>query len=87
MRLAQVGSRAIPVAGRGAAIREARVAQGIGPPSGIDDFPADYRMPLGNYVRPDPRRCWRPLRPALGRLDAVTGLAGTTSADSRDIGR
>jgi hypothetical protein len=36
MRPAQAGSRAIPVAGHGAAIREARVAQGTGPPSGTD---------------------------------------------------
>ena len=36
MRLARAGSRAIPVAGHGAAIREARVAQGTGPLSGTD---------------------------------------------------
>ena len=41
MRPAQVGSRAILVAGHGAAIRAARVAQGTGPPSGTDDFPPD----------------------------------------------
>jgi DHA2 family multidrug resistance protein len=39
MRPAQVGSRAIPVAGHGVAIREARVAQGTGPPSGTDAAP------------------------------------------------
>ena len=36
MRPAQVGSRAIPVAGHGAAIREVRVAQGTGPPNETD---------------------------------------------------
>src|SRR6267142_7153283 len=41
MRPAQVGSRAIPVAGHGAATREVRVAQGTGPPSGTDVFPSD----------------------------------------------
>ena len=29
---------------------------------------------------------WRALRPALSRLDAVTGLVGATSTDSHDIG-
>jgi acetyl-CoA acetyltransferase len=38
MRPAQVDSRAIPVAVHGGAIREARVAQGTGPPSGTDEF-------------------------------------------------
>ena len=38
---AQAGSRAIPVAGHGAAIREARAAQGTGPPNRIDEFLAD----------------------------------------------
>ena len=65
---AQVDSRAIPVAGHGVAIREARVAQDTGPPSGTDDFPPDYRMPLSNHVRPDSGRCWRALRSALSRL-------------------
>ena len=37
MRPAQVDSRAITVAGHGAAIREARVARGTGPPSGTDE--------------------------------------------------
>src|SRR5262245_40746962 len=36
MRQARVGSRSIPDAGHGAAIREARGARGTGPPSGTD---------------------------------------------------
>jgi hypothetical protein len=43
MRPAQVDSQAIPVAGHGAAIREARVAQGTGPPSETDAALFDVR--------------------------------------------
>src|SRR5262245_54812137 len=38
MRPARVGSRSIPVAGHGAAIREVRGARGTGPPSDTEEF-------------------------------------------------
>lgn len=90
MRPAQVGSRAIPVAGHGAAIREARVAQGTGPPSGTDEFRPDCL--LAREKRLGVARCGRALhsdvdqrRPALLKCTNPSTVASPVGAYSHSV--